>query len=162
MAFNTPNYTPQLGEKYEQKQELIKERVNSGPIAFIDDVKQNIDQLASAVYKNPEEQKRYRGKIEASIRSWLMPGVTMENLWQDLKERNCTTTQIIAGLLKFYDGQNNEIGLNKYLKPLEFKATSTLDKAADTLKTETLAKTRASLQDLLAEIKAENPNLDPA
>jgi hypothetical protein len=88
-----------------------------------------------------------------------MPGVTMENLWQDLKERNCKTTQIIAGLLKFYDGQNNELGLNKYLKPLEFKATSTLDKAANTLKVETLAKTRASLQDLLAEIKANNPEL---
>lgn len=112
---------------------------------------------AKAFPGNPQEQARYKAKIIASLEKHVKGSI--DELWSFLKKRYCRLTAIIEGILRFYSDEagKQEIGLEQFLKPVEFGAESNLDKAYTERRETTIKSTRTQLASLLDEIREQNP-----
>jgi hypothetical protein len=116
--------------------------------------------LAKKAYQDkPEEQTRYAAKIEASLTAHMQEGQNLQTLWTYLQEKDCKTTRIIDGYLRFFGGANQEISIDQFLKPFRLEAESNLSKTKLEARKEVLGSTRLQLASLMAELQAANPQL---
>ncbi|MBU1953709.1 hypothetical protein KKH03_01915 [Patescibacteria group bacterium] len=118
----------------------------------------NISALAEKAYpENKAEQERYKAKIIASLEKYVKGSI--DELWQYLESKYCTTTKIVEGILRFFSGDRKEIALTRFLRPPDLSATLPLDDALEQSREATLTGTKAKLAALLDEIRANNPNV---
>ena len=152
-----PNELGQKGLDYEERQ---LERINV-ETPFSPNADRNITALAETGFADLEQRKRYKEKIIASLKAHLKDDVSIDDLWKYLEKNYCQTTAIIEGILRFFAGSKgeNEIGIAKFLKPVEIPADPMLRTVLDQERAKEIDKTKTALNDLLAEIKANNPTL---
>lgn len=152
-----------------------RERVNSGPVNFDKDHDRNIDALAEASFKtDAEKAAEYKTRIINSLQAHLKDGVTVEQLWAWLaqEEQNCTTTEIIEGVLTFFNEkfikkdqddpghiQKVAINIDQFLIDPKLPTKSFVEIARDQKREQEIYNTRTALQSLLVEIQANNPSL---
>jgi len=156
--FETPHH---LAELANAKEKQLREPLNADSRFSINPV-ENILNLAKKAYpKNQAEQDRYAKKIQASLENHLKDGVSINALWDYLKNNYCQTTAIIEGVLKFFSGTKSEkeIQITQFLKPPELTVETILEKTKNAKRTEMVNSTRQNLQQLLAELKESMPNL---
>jgi len=147
-----------LAESTESQSQL--EAVNAQAEFRPDDPEGNIAELAEKAFPgNIEEQERYKAKIIASLEKHV--NGSKEELWAYLKSKYTKVTAIIEGILRFFAGEvgEDEVGLEKFLKPMHLPAESNLDKAYMAQRTEAIENTKTQLTALLDEIRAQNPNV---
>jgi hypothetical protein len=151
--------TSTLAQRAIERKERVNEPLNT-ETDFQDNPEQNISALARAAFpENPQEQKRYEDKITRSLRAHLLEGQSMESLWQYLRQNYCRTTAILAGLLRFFAGKKgeNEIGIERFLKPFQVEKQSNLQNTKIEMHSEVVADTRTRLAELMAELEAQKP-----
>lgn len=148
-----------LADKALERKERVQERINA-ETPFNADPEKNIQVLAQKAYpRNKAEQERYADKIKASLEKHVKGSI--DELWKFLKEQHCENTAIIEGILHFFAGKRgeNEIALERFLKPTFLPAESNLDKVYVAERKTTIEKTKNELADLLDEIRASNPGV---
>jgi len=152
---------PSLAARAEARENREKEPLNADT-RFSSNPDKNIRMLAERAHpESREEQDRYAAKIKNSLSVHMQDGKTVEQLWKFLVSKNCQTTAIIEGILRFFAGQKgeNEIAISEFLKPVRIEAKTSLEKEMGKVRTEQITKTRSDLQTLLAEIKVSNSDL---
>jgi len=150
-----PEKPTDLGQAAQEAQEKIREPINS-ETRFSTDPDKNMGMLAKTAYPNDiENQERYAAKIKASLEAHLKEGESIHALWEYLAKEFCQTTAIIEGILRFFAGEKGEkeINIGKYLKSMEFEATSSIEKTKSAQHEKLVAQTRTELSALLAEIR---------
>ena len=134
----------------------------SGGVEYVDDPKKAFAVLAETIYpEDLEEQKRYAEKIERSLSHYLAKGMSLNLLWQFLKENQCTTLTVDEGSFRAFSAEK-EIDMRPFFdetklnavpaKPVEGKATEQLREAQR-------QNTRAEIADFYKSLRAQNPNL---
>jgi hypothetical protein len=163
---------PTFHAQYEQHINKINEPVD-GKAEFISDADKNIHALATDIYKNkPEQVRRYEEKIKRSLASHLKDDVTIDILWQAMKNEGCSLTEIIGGILRFFKVekvknthdkteqiQKVEISITRFLKPIQIPATSEIQVTYEQSRERAIENTKKDLMALLDEINLAVPNL---
>lgn len=161
MTQPSPETRTGLAEKGRDFAERQLERLDA-ETRYSTDADTNINALARAAKPgDPEEQERYAAKIKTSLQAHLKEDVTIQQLWNHLKNEYCQTTAIIEGILRFFAGAKGEkeIIIAQFLKPVEIPANPMLKTTLESERSKHIEATKTALSDLLKEIKADNPSL---
>lgn len=148
------------GKSLDQMANEINEPVD-GVAKFNELAQANIRALAEAVYKdNEEEVERYTRKIIASLETYLKEGQTIDDLWDYLKNQGCSTTAIMAGLLRFFKGPKGvgEIPIENFIQ-LVLEAESDLHKALEIQKDVEKDASRDARLAFIEELRKSFPDL---
>ena len=138
--------------------------VNTPKVPFSGNPDSDIPEIAKKAFpENPEKQEYYTRKIEASLKAYLKDGKEIKDLWQFLDSQNCTFEQMVMGVLRFFKGEKGEfeININDFLIPPVLKAESNGHQILTQERQEQIKTTTTELSGLLAELRAQHPDLPP-
>lgn len=125
----------------------------------IDD--QFLELAKSAFPGDKEQQREYAKRIHDSLVNHLAPGKTLPELWNHLINQQCDIVAIIEGLLNFFKGDETKIDVNSFFNVASFEAKLPQDAEYEESRQTEINNTVASLESLLNDLRAANPNLPP-
>ena len=140
----------------------FKQPENNTPKSTEKAIEEQFIKLAESAFPgDPGQQREYAQRIRNSLGNHLAPDKNFIDLWNYLSDQQCSTVAIIEGLLNFFKGDKTKIDVNSFFNVASYEAKLPQDAKYEQNRQAEINNTIASLESLLSDLRAANPNLPP-